>query len=172
MVRRINSDYFLSSVKQLTFVTVKSSVFFEVRTEFLNILWASWFKRSKKNRAWTTYTAQRINEIQTYWLISNVKNTRRVCGRNSNRLTSAIWLPRPAELTFPFQCWNAVCDVLESDVYISIRWRKFGSAQHCDVRTKFLIPFKRCQFTSTLGAHDKHFLQYFHVYAQTLNSSW
>jgi hypothetical protein len=34
----INSDYFQNSVNQLIFVMVKCSVFFEVGTEFLNIM--------------------------------------------------------------------------------------------------------------------------------------
>jgi hypothetical protein len=36
MVVTVNNDYYL--INQLIFVTVKCGVFFEVRTEFLNII--------------------------------------------------------------------------------------------------------------------------------------
>jgi hypothetical protein len=42
MILRINSDYLsLNSINQLIFVMVKYSVFFAVRTEFLNIIQTS-----------------------------------------------------------------------------------------------------------------------------------
>jgi hypothetical protein len=38
MILTVNSDYFQNSIDKLVFVMVKLCVFFEVRTEFLNIV--------------------------------------------------------------------------------------------------------------------------------------
>jgi hypothetical protein len=46
MILLENSDYFLNNINQLTVVRVKRGVFFEARTEFLNIISTSFgFKR-------------------------------------------------------------------------------------------------------------------------------
>jgi hypothetical protein len=60
VILRINSDYFLNNIKQLIFVMEKRCVFFEARTELLNIICTSFgFRRLNSSVLFISGTVQR-----------------------------------------------------------------------------------------------------------------
>jgi hypothetical protein len=60
MILRLNRNYSLNSVKQLIFLIVKCGVLFEVRTEFLNIIYTS-FGFKGLNRAFISLNS--VNQL-------------------------------------------------------------------------------------------------------------